>query len=70
MHMKRVSISLVIRKREFKTTIKYHIRMTIFFFFFFLHCKACVILVPSPGIELGTTTVKALSPNHWTTREF
>lgn len=40
------------------------------FFFFWLHCKACVILVPYPGIELGTTTVKALSANHWTTREF
>ena len=28
------------------------------------------ILVPQPGIEAGPLAVKALSPNHQTTREF
>ena len=31
---------------------------------------ACGILVPRPGIEPGPMAVKALSPNHWTVREF
>ena len=31
---------------------------------------ACGILVPWPWIEPGSLTVKAPSPNHWTTREF
>ena len=30
---------------------------------------ACGILV-KPGIEPGPSAVKALSPNHWTAREF
>ena len=34
------------------------------------HHAACRTLVPRPGIELGPTAVKALSPNHWTAREF
>lgn len=33
-----------------------------FFFFFWLSCTACKILVPQAGSNLG--------PNHWTTREF
>ena len=28
------------------------------------------ILVPRPGIEPGSSAVKARSPNHWTAREF
>ena len=28
------------------------------------------ILVPQPGVEPGLQEVKALSPNHWATREF
>ena len=39
-------------------------------FFFWLHHAACGILVPPPGIEPGPSAVKALSPNHWTAREF
>ena len=40
-------------------------------FFNFRPCHAvCRILVPQPGIELGPTAVKVLSPNHWTAREF
>ena len=31
---------------------------------------ACGILVPQPGIEPRLSAVKALNPNHWTTREF
>ena len=41
------------------------------FFYFFWPCLAvCGILVPQPGIEPGPTAMKALSPNHWTAREF
>ena len=32
-------------------------------------CTACSILVPRPGIEPRPQTVKALNPNHCTTRE-
>ena len=31
---------------------------------------ACGILVPQPGIEPGPSTVRARSPNRWTTGEF
>ena len=31
---------------------------------------ACGILVPGPGIEPGALTLRPLSPNHWTNREF
>ena len=48
-----------------------------FFFSFFLsfflvgaHHVACGILVPWPGMETGSSAVKAQSPNHWTSREF
>ena len=40
------------------------------FFFFWWHPTACEILVPQPGIRPRDPTVKALSPNHWTAREF
>ena len=42
------------------------------FFFFLPCCMACGILVPPPGIRDRTRApaVKALSPNHWTLREF
>ena len=36
------------------------------FVFFLLHHAACGILVPQPGIEPVSSTVKAWSPNHWT----
>ena len=39
-------------------------------FFFWLCCMACGILVPQPGIKPRPMAVKALSPNHWTAREF
>ena len=42
-----------------------------FFFLFFLPCRtSCRILAPRPGIEPRPLPVKALSPNHWTAREF
>ena len=31
---------------------------------------ACGILVPQPGMEPGALAMRALSPNHWATREF
>ena len=34
------------------------------------HCTTCGILVPWPEIKLRSSAAKALSPNHWTTREF
>ena len=40
-----------------------------FFFFFWLHCAACGILVPRPGMEAGPAAVEARSPNRWTARE-
>ena len=39
------------------------------FFFSWPCCLACEILVPQPGIEPRPQQY-ALSPNHWTTREF
>ena len=39
------------------------------FVFFWLHCWACGILVPQPGIEPTSPAVEAWSLNHWTTRE-
>ena len=41
-----------------------------FFWCFWLHCAACGILVPQAGVESRPRAVKALSPNHWTAREF
>ena len=38
--------------------------------FFWLHHVACGILVQQPGIEPGPLAVRALSPDHWTAREF
>ena len=38
-------------------------------FYFLSWHMACRILVPWPGIEPRSTTVKALGPNHWTPRE-
>ena len=35
------------------------------FFVFWLHCVACGILVPQPGIEPASPAVEALSLNHW-----
>ena len=35
-----------------------------------IYHRACGILVSWPGIQPGTWTVEAQSPNHWTTREF
>ena len=35
-----------------------------------LHCTACGILVPWPGIESRPSAVRMQSPNHWLAREF
>ena len=37
--------------------------------FFWLHYKACRILVPQQGIQPVPLAVEAWSLNHWTTRE-
>ena len=39
-------------------------------FFFFFGQADCGILVPPPGIKPMPPAVDALSPNHWTAREF
>lgn len=39
-------------------------------FIFWPHCMAYGILFPQPGIGSGSSAVKALSHNHWTTRDF
>ena len=39
-------------------------------FFFFLHCKACSILVLWSGIEPRSLAVEAWNLNHWTTRGY
>ena len=37
-----------------------------YLFFIWLHCAACGILVPRPGIELMLPGAEAQSPDHWT----
>lgn len=39
-----------------------------FLFFTWLCRTACRIVVPLPGIEARAAAVKALGPNHWTSR--
>ena len=39
------------------------------FFFFWLCCMACGILVPRPGIEPRPSAVKTWCPNHWAAEE-
>ena len=38
-------------------------------FIYWLHCAACKILVPRPGIEPVLPALGAWSLNHWTTRD-
>ena len=38
-------------------------------FFFWLHCVACEVLVPRPGIKPAPPALEAQSLNHWTARE-
>ena len=45
----------------------------VFFYLFFFHwlcCMACRILIPYPGIKPMPPEVEAWSLNHWPTREF
>ena len=57
-----------------KVSYRYFIKIVsgviLFVLCFCFGCMACEILVPQPGIEPVPSTVKARSPNHWTTREF
>ena len=43
--------------------------LVVVFFWGGPHCESCVILVPSPGIELMLPELGAHSLNYWTTRE-
>ena len=53
------------------TVLELSLLFIVFSFSFFLpHCMACRILVPWPGIEPMSSTVKTQSPNQRTTREF
>ena len=45
------------------------IKQWTYFFFFWLCCAACGILVPWPGIEPTSPAVEAWSLNRWTARE-
>ena len=38
-------------------------------FYLWLHCTACGIFVPRPGIQPVHPSVEVQSPNHWTTRK-
>ena len=49
---------------------KPYITQAYLFFFFWLHCTACLILVLQPGIEPLHPGVGQQSPNHGTAREF
>ena len=40
-----------------------------FLFIFLLHCMACGILVPQPGVKPFLPAVEVWSPNHSTTRK-
>ena len=44
--------------------------MVLTFYLFVLGRMACGILVPGPGIEPWSSTVKAPSLNHWVAKEF
>ena len=41
----------------------------LFYFIFWLHCTACRILVPWPGIKPVPYALEVQSLNHWTARE-
>ena len=41
----------------------------IFKYFFWLHCTACGILAPHPGIKPVPPALRVWSLNHWTARE-
>ena len=58
------------KSRLFHKQDLYWIILICVLFFFLLHWVAFRILVPWPGIEPRLSAVKALSPNHWTTKEF
>ena len=57
-------------KRDMKCQEKKVKFWFLFLLFFCLHCMACGILVPWPGIEPGPSAVRLWSPNPWTAREF
>ena len=51
-------------------SLKLSVILFVCLFFWWWACHvACGILVPQLGIELGSSAVRAWSPNHWTARE-
>ena len=54
---------------EFSAFVCNNFILFYFILIFWLHCVACGILVPWPGIESVPPAVEAWSPNHWTARE-
>ena len=51
------------------TAVLFIFKIYLLFFIYLLHCPACEILVPRPGMGPVPPTVEAWSLNHWTARE-
>ena len=64
------SRSLIVWCFIFRSVVHFELINYLFNLFIWLHCAACGILVPWPGIEPWPSAVKVWSPNPWTTREF
>ena len=56
-------------QQYFHVTYKYPPIYLKIFFFFWLHCMACEILILQPGNEPRSLTVNASSPNLWSASE-
>ena len=57
------------KKKKIKTNQQNRTHAFKKFIYFWPHCTACGILVPSPGMEPMPPAVEARSLNHWTARE-
>ena len=60
---------------EIEVTLKgsnrflFFVYFILFIYLFWLHCAACGLSVPRPGIEPTPPAVEGQSLNHWTARE-
>ena len=71
-HIKRCSMSLVMREIQNKTAVRYHFTSTEearLNFFLWLCSMPCGILVPQPRIEPMSPAVETQNTNHRTARE-
>ena len=59
----------IMRSQSLKKATQIKSRIDTNFFFFWMHCSACRILAPRPGIKPRLPEVEPWSLNHWTTRE-